>query len=650
MHSGKEVEYTLEELIDIEAFKQILDNFYKATNIPNAIVAKNGKILTQSDWSKACSKFHRENMNSNQYCLQSNIELIQGINKNGIFNSACKNGLVDYATPIIIENKQLATLFLGQVLHKSPNMKFFISQAAKFNYDKDEYLEAINDIPIVTKEKMESLISCILEMIQVMVKNSLSKLRENVLEENLRKTSAEQIELKDILDYSPIGIGWANRNGKFDYVNHKFTEFFGYTIEDIPTLSAWFEKAFPEKEYQDKVILPWNEKVLDAYKNNNQPPVLEVTVTCKDGTIRRILLRISWIGEKRLSYFNDITEHWKSELRNRRHDRMLEMVTKGAPISEILNNIINTIETEDTSSMCSILLLSEDKKHLLLGASCSLPDFYNEAINGVEIGVGVGSCGTAAYLKQRIIVENIMDHEYWKEYKELAEKANLKSCWSEPILSSNGEVLGTFAIYHTKPTSPTESDFERIKFASNLASIAIENKNTRKELEYRAYYDFLTNLPNRRHYIEQSELELSRNHRFGGALSVIMYDIDHFKLLNDKYGHNIGDLVLKKIADISRSVLRDIDIIGRIGGEEFAISLPCTDISEAKQIAERLRIEISKGEINLEKETLSNFTASFGVATNSDNYNIYELLNFADIALYEAKASGRNRVCIHSNL
>ena len=645
MDINKKEDYQISELIDIKSFRQILNNFFESTGIANGIINKNGEIIVQSGWSDACNNFHIKNIESNNFCKESNISLFESLSKKPISKKKCKNGLIDYASPIIVNNQVIATLFLGQVLFDSPNLDYFISQAEKYNYDKTSYLAAIQKIPIVTEEKIKSLMLCILQMIELLVSGSLSKQREDKLEQNLKKTNEQSVELKDILNFSPLGIGWTNKNGEIEYVNHKFTELFGYTIEDIPTLMVWFIKAFPNKQYRENLIIPWNNKVIKSFNEKQQPPELEATITCKDGTNRRTLIRLSWIGEKRLSNFSDITIHWKNELRNRSHDNMLEMVAKGVDLKDILHNIIKTIELEDKTSICSILLL-EDKKYLLIGSSPSLPAFFNEAINGVEIGVGVGSCGTAAYLKERVIVENIMEDECWKDYKDLAKKANLYSCWSEPIISSTGEVLGTFAIYHNKPTLPKEQDFERIKFASNLASIAIENRNARKELEHRAYFDFLTNLPNRRYYIEQSELEISRNHRFGGILSIIMFDIDHFKLLNDKYGHNVGDLVLKKIADISRTVLRDIDIIGRIGGEEFAISLPCTDVFEAEQIAQRLRIEIEKGEINLTKETLCDFTASFGVSTNSDNYNIQELLNFADIALYEAKAGGRNRVCI----
>ena len=129
-----------------------------------------------------------------------------------------------------------------------------------------------------------------------------------------------------------------------------------------------------------------------------------------------------------------------------------------------------------------------------------------------------------------------------------------------------------------------------------------------------------------------------------------MFDIDYFKYINDKFGHNAGDLVLKEIANICRSVLREVDIIGRIGGEEFAILLPETDIVQATLVAERLRVSISNGKVfpNLNEEV--KFAASFGVTFTKDaNKSINELLNQADNALYKAKNSGRNRVVVSEN-
>lgn len=638
--------YNFSDLVDISEFEEILKSFYNATGIPNALVGKDGEIISQVGWIGACALFHRANPETNLRCLESNHILMQSVSCGKVTSASCKNGLLDYATPIVVDGQILATLFLGQVLNEAPNKKFFQQQAKKFNYDEVKYLEAVDSIPIVSKEEMESTMDCIVKMAQMLAKTALSKLREITLSQDLYTTTQERIRLKDILDFSPIGVGWSDIDGKIEYVNHQFTKLFGYTLEDIPTLETWYQKAYPSEEFRKTVIEPWHKKVILAFENNTSAPELEASVTCKDGSERRVFIRISWVAEKRLVNFNDITAHWKSELRNRAHDAMLEMVAKDSSLSDILNTIVKNIELEDSTSLCSILLLDKEGKHLLLGASPSLPDFYNKAINGTRIGLGVGSCGSAAFLGKRVIAEDIVNHEYWQPYKGLAQKAGLAACWSEPIISSTGKVLGTFAIYHKKPASPNSGDIERISFAANLAAIAIENRNARKELEHRAYSDYLTGLANRRYFIEQAELELSRHNRYSTELSLIMLDIDFFKKINDTYGHNVGDLVLQKIAEVSRTILRDVDIIGRIGGEEFAILLPETNLEDSIKVAERLRNEISNASVFLEKEEVK-FTSSFGVVA-ANKSNIDKLLIKADKALYKAKESGRNRVCTFS--
>lgn len=638
--------HTFRDLVDIDAFDRLMESFYKATGIPNGLISEEGEILSQAGWTKACGQFHRANAQTNQQCQQSNFELIQKLHEGEIACAKCKNGLIDYATPIVIEGERLATLFLGQVLNESPDMNFFRNRSEEFQYDQARYMEAIAEVPIVENERMEALMACLVVMAQMLASNGLARLREAQMEHDLNRSTEQRIQLKDLLDSSPIGIGWSTLDGKIEYINHQFTKLFGYELEDIPDIDTWYLKAYPDATYRETVVIPWFKSVIRAYENGTTPPELEGNITCKDGSERHIVVRISWVGDKRLVSFSDMTAHWKSEQRNRAHDRMLEMVAKGAPLSEILYTIVQTIESEDSSSLCSILLLDAEGKHLLSGAAPSLPDFYNDAINGVEIGVGVGSCGTAAFIGKRVVVEDIMNHEYWKPYAQLAQSAGLGACWSEPIISSDGQVLGTFAIYHTQPTAPEEKDIERINFAANLTAVAIENKNVREELERRAYNDYLTGLATRRHFFERAEEEIARHTRHGGALSVLMFDIDNFKQINDLYGHSTGDLVLKKIAHITMETLREIDLIGRIGGEEFAVLLPETGLEEAMVVAERLRKAIEEGEVILNEGLSPRFSASFGVTSAGErSINIDMLLNRADKALYEAKESGRNRVC-----
>lgn len=640
------IQYRFSDLIDVPAFARMLESFFQATGIPNGVVDVDGNLLSMSCGNNACAAFHRVHPETTERCRDSNIAIMHDLRNGHVAGGLCHNGLMDYATPVVIEGQQLATLFLGQILHTPPDMEFFRAQAAQFGFDEKAYLESIQAIPVIEKARVESLMVVMVDMAQMLAASGLARLRQAALEHDLNEHAERRIQLEDILNFSPVAIGWSNGENKIEYINQQFTRLFGYDLDDLPDLETWYHLAYPDERYREAVVHPWMRNVALAHKASIQPPELEATITCKDGTTRRIVIRASWVGQRRLVNFTDITDRWMVEQRKQAHDAILEMVAKGAELVGILNAIVRQVQSEDKSTLCSVLLMDEEGKHLLTGAAPDLSAFYNEAINNIEIGLGAGSCGTAAFLGQRVIVEDIETHEYWKPYTQLAQKAGLRACWSEPIKSSRGKILGTFAIYHTQPKSPQLEDIDRIGSAANLASIAIENRYAYEELERRAYSDYLTGLANRRSFLEQAEIELSRVLRYGGNLSILMLDIDHFKQVNDTHGHKVGDLVLKKLSEICRSTLRDVDIIGRIGGEEFAVLLPETEGTQAKEVAERLRAAIDCNRISLDNGLPLHFSASLGVTTlcNKD-INIDTLLNQADQALYQAKNSGRNRVC-----
>lgn len=639
--------YRFRDLVDVAAFSRMLESFFQATGIPNGVVDADGNLLSMSSGKNACEVFHRVQPEAAERCRESNMAIMHDLRDGHVAGGLCKNGLMDYATPVVIEGKQLATLFIGQILHEPPDMDFFRKQAVQFGFDEKAYLASIAAIPVISRERAESLMAVMVEMAHMLAESGLARLQQTTLEHDLGVNKERRVQIEDILDSSPIAIGWSDGENRIEYINRQFTSLFGYTLEDLPDLETWYRHAYPDEQYRNEVVRPWNRQVALAREHGTPPPELEADITCKDGSKRRIVIRPTWVGRRRLISFTDITEHWISEQRKLARDAMLEMVAKGAELGDILNTIVRQVETEDKTALCSVLLLDAEGKHLLTGAAPSLPESYNAAIHGVEIGMGVGSCGTAAYLGQRVIVEDIATHEYWKPYAQLAKDAGLQACWSEPIISSHDKVLGTFAIYHAQPTVPRAEDIERISFAANLAAVAIENRYAHDELERRAYSDYLTGLANRRYFFEQAERELRRTLRYDLMLSILMLDIDHFKQVNDTYGHKVGDIVLKKLADVCLTTLRNIDIVGRIGGEEFAILLPETGSESAMEIAERLRARLAATPVPLHDGLPLHFTASFGVtALNAKETNIDMLLNQADQALYVAKEKGRNRVCM----
>ena len=189
-----------------------------------------------------------------------------------------------------------------------------------------------------------------------------------------------------------------------------------------------------------------------------------------------------------------------------------------------------------------------------------------------------------------------------------------------------------------------------VLFAVTIGATAMIHRAWRRQrrvarlLEMQAHTDPLTGLANRRRFFEMAEAELARTRRYDAPLSLLMLDIDHFKEVNDTHGHRAGDRVLGSLALICLEVLRNVDVVGRVGGEEFAILLPETGLDGAMEVAERLREAIEKSAVVREEGVPLRVTVSIGVAILEDGTNLDTLLNRADAALYDAKHRGRNRV------
>ena len=172
----------------------------------------------------------------------------------------------------------------------------------------------------------------------------------------------------------------------------------------------------------------------------------------------------------------------------------------------------------------------------------------------------------------------------------------------------------------------------------------------KEELARQATTDELTGVRNRRSLLETARQEFSRANRYGHPLSVLMLDIDHFKRINDSHGHDVGDKVLKAVADACRRELRDSDVLGRLGGEEFGVVLPNTSSEGAVTVAERLRARIDAIRLVGEWEDEITPKVSVGVACMQGAHRVEAVLKRADQALYAAKAAGRNRVYAASDL
>jgi PAS domain S-box-containing protein len=186
---------------------------------------------------------------------------------------------------------------------------------------------------------------------------------------------------------------------------------------------------------------------------------------------------IAWVG---MNY--DITAKKQAESLAAGQKHVLELIARGAPLEETLSALARIAEAQSEGMICSILLLDAEGKHLRHGAAPSLPQAYTEAIDGSAIGPAAGSCGTAAFTRRAVYVEDIAVDPLWKDYKHLALPHGLRACWSTPIIDANKQVLGTFAIYYRQPGMPTERHLRIVDLATHTATIAIARHNQMQAL------------------------------------------------------------------------------------------------------------------------------------------------------------------------
>jgi GAF domain-containing protein len=156
-------------------------------------------------------------------------------------------------------------------------------------------------------------------------------------------------------------------------------------------------------------------------------------------------------------------------------NRIMEMIAGNDPLSEILTSLVLMIEEQSPEMLCSVLLLSDDGNHIRHGAAPSLPLNYVRAIDGSPIGPKHGSCGTAMFRGKPVIVSDIFTDPLWEEYRGFASAIDVAACWSTPIMSSRGKVLGSFAMYYRQPRTPTGSETRLTNVATHLAGLAIEH-------------------------------------------------------------------------------------------------------------------------------------------------------------------------------
>lgn len=350
-----------------------------------------------------------------------------------------------------------------------------------------------------------------------------------------------------------------------------------------------------------------------------------------------------------LGMSRDISARKQAERLIQAQARLLELVAKGMPLTEFLAELTSMIEAQVPGMSGCVMLVAEDRGHLTFGAGPSLPAGFCRLCARVEIGPDVGGCGASVWFDRPVIAADMDSDPAWRNCNSDIAAFDFKSCWATPIHSSQGDVLGTFALYATERRAPTEQHEKLIAIAAHLAGIAIERRRTEDRINFLALHDTLTELPNRLLMDTELENSLARARNARQRVAVAFIDVDNFKLVNDSLGHAAGDELLKVMASRLQTVLGKDGTVGRVGGDEFVVILNVLQEEKDRLTArfEGIRGVIAQP-IALGGKQLG-VTCSMGVSCYPEHGETRsELLANADTAMYRAKEAGRDNLQLFS--
>jgi diguanylate cyclase (GGDEF)-like protein/PAS domain S-box-containing protein len=413
-------------------------------------------------------------------------------------------------------------------------------------------------------------------------------------EEQLKK---ERETFYSIIENSPDGVMLVGSQGRFDYVNPEFTHITGYTKEDVPDGKQWFQKAYPDSAYRKFVIDEWKKDALSGRRGKS----LESKVVCQDGQVKGIEFRTTHLEDgSAVTVITDVTELRKIE-------RELK---------------------ESEEQFRSLFESSRDAIYIVTGKGSFID--MNQAF--VEL---------FGYTKDETLKLNVktayLTNEDREIFKQVIKENDFIRDFEIRLKKRDGTVMDCLLTVTCK-----RDEKGKITQYQGIVRDITERKRTEEAIRHMAFHDALTGLPNRSLFNDRLVMAMVHAERFNEKVAVMMLDLDKFKDVNDTFGHSIGDLLLKAVAEKLTLQIRKGDTVARMGGDEFMlIFADLKQTEDVNTITEKI-LEDFQTNITINNHTMS-VTMSIGIAIYPDHGgDIDTLVKNADIAMYSVKQTGRN--------
>jgi diguanylate cyclase (GGDEF)-like protein/PAS domain S-box-containing protein len=341
-----------------------------------------------------------------------------------------------------------------------------------------------------------------------------------------------------------------------------------------------------------------------------------------------------------------LTDITRTKVHEQLQHRVLEAIVQDVPMPEVMALLCREIESIAPEVVCSVLAVDAERRLRPLAAP-GMPAEVAEAIDGLPIGPVVGSCGTAAWRGEPVMVLDIATDPLWADFKALVLPLGLASCWSTPICSG-GVVVGTFAFYFREQQAPSAFHHHLVDVSSHLCALLLEREKTRDHLHRLANFDPLTALPNRAMLLARLQRVLHAAQQGGWPMALLVIDLHRFKRAVETHGQAVADGLLIETVQRLKAEVRETDLVARLADDGFAIVLPQCMAPQAAALAERVLAAIERplavGGITLQ------LGAAIGVAMHpGDGSDAATLLRHAERAMHQAKGQSRAAVRFFSS-
>lgn len=454
---------------------------------------------------------------------------------------------------------------------------------------------------------------------------ALTTLRRKQAEEAFRESEEK---FRTIIEATPVPIALNDEQGNITYLNQAFVQTVGYTTDDIPTLADWWLRAYPDPKYRKWVTETWQNNFVEAKRTNRGFSPMAVNVRCKDGLVRTFMgsatpLQANFAGTH-LVILYDITERKLSE------DRIQKSEAKLRTIIGTIDDLVWLKDQDGVFLACNAMFerLFGAKESEIIGKTDY--DFVDKELADFS----------REHDRKAMVKDGPSVNEEWVSFADDGHRTLLETV-RKPMYDNSGRLIGVLGIGRD----------------------ITERKAAEEKINNLAFYDSLTQLPNRRLLLDRLHKIMATSKRSGRYGAVMFLDLDNFKPLNDTHGHDVGDLLLVEAARRIAQCVREMDTVARFGGDEFVVVLSelkedqAESAAQARIVAEKIRTTLDEPyvlkflhEEKTETTVEHHCTASIGVVLFVNHEaKAEDVLKWADSAMYQAKEAGRNQIRFHDS-